>query len=187
MTEIREPQAWNAPRLSDDDLKGVRPAAKQVHRIFIKATPEKIWDAITQPEWTRRYGYHGYVEVELRPGGRYLVRPNERLVSVGGDPVPAIILEGVVVEAQPPNRLVHTIRMLMDAETAKEPPSRITYEINDRGDGTCSLTVIHELEGSPRLAAVVSGDLEKLGAGGGHPWMLSDLKTLLETGRGLGE
>ena len=43
-------------------------ATKQVYRVYIKATPEAIWDAITKPEWTDRYGYGGRVEVDLRPG-----------------------------------------------------------------------------------------------------------------------
>jgi len=42
----------------------------QVYRVYIKATPEAIWDAITQPEWTEKYGYGGRAEFDLRPGGR---------------------------------------------------------------------------------------------------------------------
>ena len=43
----------------------------QVYRVYIKATPQAIWDAITKPEWSERYGYGGRVEYDLRPGGRY--------------------------------------------------------------------------------------------------------------------
>jgi uncharacterized protein YndB with AHSA1/START domain len=47
----------------------------QVYRVYIKARPEAIWDAITKPEWTKRYGYTGLVDYDLRPGGHYKVRP----------------------------------------------------------------------------------------------------------------
>ena len=51
--------------------------ATQVYRVYIKATPEAIWDAITKPEWSRRYGYGGSVEYDLRPGGAYRAYPGE--------------------------------------------------------------------------------------------------------------
>jgi len=50
-------------------------ATAQVYRIYIKATPEAIWDALTKSEWTERYGYTGIVEFDLRPGGAYVVHP----------------------------------------------------------------------------------------------------------------
>ncbi|MFE3056355.1 hypothetical protein [Nocardia sp. NPDC059239] len=58
-------------------------------------------------------------------------------------------------------------------------------QIRDRGDGTCALTVIHDVAGAPLISIIVSGDLESEGFGGGYPFMLSDLKSLLETGRSL--
>lgn len=160
----------------------------QVHRVYIKATAEAIWDAITKPEWTSRYGYMGLVDFDLRPGGHFRARPGDEFRAASeavGHQIPDIILEGEVIDADPPRKLVHTFRMLMDAEIANEPLTRITYEIGQRNDGVCSLTLVHELEGAPKLAAILSGELEDCGAGGGHPWMLSDLKTLLETGQSL--
>jgi hypothetical protein len=71
----------------------------------------------------------------------------------------------------------------MDPEMAAEGFTRVTHEIKEGQNGVCSLTLIHELEGAPKLAALVSGQLEDQGAGGGHAWVLSDLKTLLETGK----
>jgi uncharacterized protein YndB with AHSA1/START domain len=158
----------------------------QVYRIYIKATPEAIWDAITKPEWTERYGYTGLVDFDLRRGGAYKVRPSEPFKAASeaqGFALPEFVIEGEVEEADRPRRLVHTFRMLMDPEMAKEPATRLTYEITDRGDGLCSLTLTHELEGAPKLAALVSGENEDQGAGGGHAWVLSELKTLLETGK----
>ena len=58
----------------------------------------------------------------------------------------------------------------------------MTHEIVPGPNGVCSLTLIHELDGAPHLAAIVGGAYEAYGAGGGHAWVLSDLKTLLETG-----
>jgi uncharacterized protein YndB with AHSA1/START domain len=160
----------------------------QVHRVYIKATPEAIWDAITKPEWTQRYGYTGLVDYDLRPGGHYKVRPTPEFragAEARGNQLPEVIIQGTVLEADPPRKLVTTFHMMMDPHTAAEPATRITHEIKDTGNGVCSLTLTHELEGAPVLAAITSGALEDQGAGGGHAWVLSDLKSLLETGKSL--
>jgi uncharacterized protein YndB with AHSA1/START domain len=157
----------------------------QVHKVYIKASAEKIWQAITDPEWTNRYGYTGYAHYDLRPGGALNVVPNEEFAAAheayAGTPCPNPVIDGEVLEADPPHRLVTTWRMLMDPDIAAEGFTRLTYEIKQL-DGFCSLTVIHDLEGAPKLAAIVGGAQEEFGAGGGHPWILSDLKSLLETG-----
>lgn len=158
----------------------------QVYRVYIKATPEAIWDAITKPEWTARYGYTGYVDYDLRPGGHYKVRPTEgfRAGAEGmGNMLPDVIIEGEVLEADPPRKLVTTFRMLMDPTSAAEPATTVTHEIKEGANGVCSLTLIHDLEGAEHLAKIVGGEWEDQGAGGGHAWVLSDLKSLLETGK----
>jgi uncharacterized protein YndB with AHSA1/START domain len=152
----------------------------QVHRVYIKATPEAIWDAITKPEWTERYGYRAKVEYDLRPGGAYRARPGAEMAAYEG--VPDVVVDGEVIEADPPRRLVQTWRMLMDPELAEEGFTRLTHEIEATESGVTKLTVIHDLSGAPKLAALVAGDLESTGAGGGWNWVLSGLKTLLETG-----
>ena len=152
----------------------------QVYRVFIRATPEAIWDAITKPEWSQRYGYNALNEYELRPGGAYRARASEELQAMG---MPEVVVDGEVVEADPPHRLVHTWRFLWDDEVRAEGPTRVTFEIEqDRTDVT-KLTVTHELENAPQTAAQVAGDIEE--AGGGWSFVLSDLKTLLETGNPL--
>ena len=156
----------------------------QVNRVFIKATPEAIWNAITQPEWSDRYGYGGKVDYDLRPGGAYKAYASDAMKQAGeagGFPVPDVVVDGEVIEADPPTRLVTTFRMLMDPEVAAEGFTRLTYEIEQRKGGVCQLTVTHELEGAPKLQLIVSGSLGET-AGGGWAWILSDLKTLLETG-----
>jgi uncharacterized protein YndB with AHSA1/START domain len=159
----------------------------QVNRVYIKASAQAIWDAITKPEWTERYGYTGLVDYDLRPGGAYKVRPTEpfrkEAEARSGEPLPDVIIDGEVIEADPPHKLVHSFRMLMDPGMAAEPYTRITYEIKELDNGLCSLTLTHELEGAPLLASLVRGDQEEFGAGGGHAWVLSELKTLLETGK----
>ena len=78
-----------------------------------------------------------------------------------------------------------TWRMLMDETMMAEGFTRLTYEIEPIEGAATKLTVIHELEGAPTLAAMVSGEAEAEGAGGGWAWALSDLKSLLETGKRL--
>jgi uncharacterized protein YndB with AHSA1/START domain len=93
-----------------------------------------------------------------------------------------VIVDGEVIEADPPHRLVQTWRMLMDPGTTAEGFTRLTYEIAETRPGVSKLTLTHELEGAPRLATFVGGEMESIGAGGGWAEALSDLKTLLETG-----
>ncbi|HEV7712784.1 MAG TPA: SRPBCC family protein [Asanoa sp.] len=152
----------------------------QVHRVYIKATANAIWDAITTPEWTARYGHRGLSDYDLRPGGAFAGRANEGMIARG---VPEVAVDGEVVEVDPPRRLVQTFRMLMDPGLAAEGFTRLTYEIDERDNGVCALTVTHDLSGAPGLAALMRGDFEAMGAGGGWPWTLSGLKTLLETGK----
>lgn len=152
----------------------------QVYRVYIKATPQAVWDAITKPEWTERYGYGGIVSYDLRPGGKFITTPNAAMKAYPG--VPDVIVDGEVIEADPPRKLVQTWRMLMDPEMAAEGFTRLTHEIETIAGGATRLTVIHELERAPKLAVIVGGGMENEGAGGGWAWVLSDLKSLLETG-----
>ena len=159
----------------------------QVYRVYIKATAQAIWDAITLPEWTNQYGYTGYANYDLHPGGALEVRPNAEFkatAEAAGFPCPDVIVDGEVIEADAPHKLVTTWRMLMDPRMADEGFTQISYEIKQL-DGFCSLTVTHDLSGAPTLAALVAGTGEDTGAGGGHAWVLSDLKSLLETGKTL--
>jgi uncharacterized protein YndB with AHSA1/START domain len=160
----------------------------QVYRVYIRATPQAIWDAIVKPEWTERYGYTGIADYDLRAGGAFRMRPTEAMKKAGaerGYEMPDVIVDGEVIESDPPHRLVQTWRLLMDPRTAQEGFTRLTYEIKEIPGGGTRLTVTHELEGAPALSAVVGGAGEEEGAGGGWAWILSDLKSVLETGRPL--
>ncbi|MEU4425825.1 SRPBCC domain-containing protein [Actinoplanes sp. NPDC024001] len=159
----------------------------QVYRVWIKASPEKIWTAITDPGWNARYGYAAPQFYELNKGGRFhstATREMKDYAAANGFEIPDTIVDGEVLEAEPPRRLVQTWRMLMDPTTAAEPFTTLTYEIEDAGPGVCRVTVTHELAGAPAHAAMVAGSPEAAAeGGGGWAWVLSDLKSLLETGK----
>jgi uncharacterized protein YndB with AHSA1/START domain len=137
----------------------------QVYQVFIKASAEEIWDAITKPEFTIRY-FHG-ARVE---------NTRERHRAFGPDG--AVWGDSGVEEFDPPRRLVHGWSSMYDSEMAAEEESRVTWEIEPQDGGVCLLTVVHDrLEGAPKTAASVSGP--------GWMMVLSGLKTLLETGKPL--
>ena len=137
----------------------------QVYHLFIKAPPERIWEAITSPDFTERYFYGA--RIETKDGRRVAHGPNGELW--GDEPV---------LESDPPRRLVHEWRSRYDPELAAEEPSRVTWEIEPQEGGLSLLTVVHDqLEGAPKTAAGVAGP--------GWMMVLSGLKTLLETGKPL--
>lgn len=166
-----------------------RAGTTQVYRVYIKTTAEQIWAAITDPEWNQRYGYGAPGVFDLQPGGRYESTPSDEMRESSakmGWPLPEVIIDGEVIESDPPRRLVHTWRMLMDPSTAAEPFTRLTYEVFQGDNGVCRLTLTHEMVDAPHTAEMVSGAMETSSGngGGGWSWVLSDLKTLLETGSG---
>ena len=155
----------------------------QVYRVYIRATPDAIWTAITDPDWTDRYGYGGRAQYELRPGGSFRLLASEGMRAQG---VPEVAVDGEVIEADPPRKLVQTWRLAMEASLAAEGFTRLTYEIEPLEGGVTKLTITHDLTDTPVHAGLVAGEMEDTGAGGGWAWVLSGLKTLLETGASLG-
>lgn len=152
----------------------------QVYRVYIKATPQAIWDAITKPEWADRYGYGGFPEYgDLQPGTEYRIIAGTGMQQMG---VSGPVIDGQILESDEPRRLVQTWRMLMDEAIAVEGFTKLSYEIEPLDGGVTKLTVSHDVTGAPKLAAIVAGEHERFGAGGGWAWALSDLKSLLETG-----
>ncbi len=154
----------------------------QMYRIYIRATPEAIWEAMTKPEWTVKYGYAPLLEYEMRAGGAFRAHANEGMLALG---CPEIISDGEVIEADPPHRLVQTWRMTMTPELAAEAFTRLTIEIEPARAGVTRVTLTHDVSGAPLWAAVLRGEHEASGAGGGWSEILSGLKTLLETGEQL--
>ncbi|MFD4422668.1 SRPBCC domain-containing protein [Agromyces sp. NPDC058484] len=139
--------------------------ATQVYHVFIRATAEEIWEAITNPDRTARYFYR--TAIAITPEARTTRGPDGD--DWGTD---------AVLEFDPPRRLVHEWRSAYDEALAGEPVSRVTWEIEQRGDGLCLVTLVHDrLEESPATAADVAGE--------GWMYVLSSMKSLLETGSGL--
>jgi uncharacterized protein YndB with AHSA1/START domain len=135
-----------------------------VFEIYIKTTPERLWEAITDPEMRAKYSFGVSTTSDWTQGSSYK----------SGVPGVIDIAEGENTEVDPPNRLVQTFTAQWSDEVKAVGPSRITWEIRPVGD-SCQLTVIHD-----ELPIAASGELY-----GGWPMILSGLKTLLETGEHL--
>lgn len=155
----------------------------QVYEVYIKAAPQAIWDAITTTEWSTKYGYQGPVDYDLRPGGAYRAHATADMKQFG---LPDVVVDGEVIESNPPNKLVQTYRFLFNETHKAEGFTRVTWEIEPSGKGFTRLTVTHELENAPTMAKMVSSKFSEMGAGG-WSWILSDLKSVLETGKALGD
>jgi uncharacterized protein YndB with AHSA1/START domain len=150
-----------------------------LYKVYIKASPQAIWDAITKPEWTERYAYGGSAHYDLKPGGRFSMLASAGMKAMG---LPDEIIVGEVIEADPPRKLVQTWHPVWDPVSAAEAHTRLTYEITAHSDGTCTVTIIHDVTGAPFVGGMVTGGGDPARGGGGWPWTLSDLKSLLETG-----
>jgi uncharacterized protein YndB with AHSA1/START domain len=153
----------------------------QVYEVYIKATPQAIWDAITKPEWNERYGYRGRMEYDLRKGGTFRALATAQMRAMG---MAEVVIDGEVVQANPPSKLVQTYRMLFNDQMKSEGFTKVTWEIEPTASGFTRLTVTHDLEGAPIMAGMVASKFSEMGTGG-WSWILSDLKSLLETGKTL--
>ncbi len=136
----------------------------KVFEIYIKTTPERLWEAITDDETRRKYSFGVGVRSDWTPGAS-IETYHPSGVAIG---------EGEILEVEPPLRLVHSFRALWSDEVKGEGTSRITWEIEPIGD-SCRLTLTHD-----RLRENANSELY-----GGWPMILSGLKTLLETGEKL--
>lgn len=139
----------------------------QVFEVYISTTPDKLWQAITDPAMTKQYFYDSAIESTLQPG-----TPLNRLRADGSH-----MLDGTVIEVNPQRKLVHTfISQDCSPGEQQDPPSQVTWEIEPMG-GVCKLTLTHEHYNGE--SATAKGTLT-----GWNP-VLSGLKTLLETGKPL--
>jgi uncharacterized protein YndB with AHSA1/START domain len=145
-------------------LEGERTMEK-VFEIYIKATPERLWEAITDSDMRRKYNFGVGVETDWSQGSAY------RGVH---DRAPGPLVEGENLEVDPPRRLVQSFNALWSDDVKAEGTSRVTWEIEPVGD-SCRLLVIHDEMREDANAEIY----------GGWPMILSGLKTLLETGEEL--
>ncbi len=143
------------------------PAPRHVFQTHIRATPEAVWQALTDPDFTRRYFHRTAVESTWERGAGF------RMILPDGTDA----IEGVVEEIDPPRRLVVTWRVLYDAELAEEPPGRVEWLLAPTDEGVTRVTTIHrDLALSPKTSENV---------GYGWTWVLDSLKSILETGEPL--
>jgi uncharacterized protein YndB with AHSA1/START domain/DNA-binding transcriptional ArsR family regulator len=159
-------------RLEDDTMETVKPVswaegtapvagATAVFEVFIKTTPERLWEAITDPEQRKQYSFGVETQSDWTPGSDYKAS------------IPGVvdIAAGENIEVDPPRLLVQTFNALWSDEVKEQGPTRVTWEIEPVGT-SCRLTVTHD-----QLPPAANPELY-----GGWPMILSGLKTLLETG-----
>ncbi|MGQ0814176.1 MAG: ArsR/SmtB family transcription factor [Gemmatimonadota bacterium] len=158
-------EPW-AATLSDLKHK-MEETMEKVFEIYIKTSPERLWQAITDPEMRQKYSFGVGVASDWKRGSSYKAITSDETVSPA-----TTIAEGENLEVDPPRRLVQSFRALWSDDVKKEGTSRVTWEIEAVGD-SCRLTVTHD-----QLREGASGELY-----GGWPMVLSGLKTLLETGQ----
>jgi uncharacterized protein YndB with AHSA1/START domain len=138
-----------------------------VYTIYIASTPEKVWQALTTAEFSRKYFFGNAVEVDLKIGGAYVVRTPDGSLHVSGE----------VIECDPPRKLTVTFNVNWPALIEKLGPTLVTYEIEPAGDVVrLTMTEAHDRSLSDDI---LSGGRQ------GWPAILSSLKSVLETGEPL--
>jgi uncharacterized protein YndB with AHSA1/START domain len=135
---------------------------EKVFEIYIRTTPERLWEAITDPEIRAKYNFGAGVKSDWTSGSR---------MEMGAPNAGGLLGEGEILEVDPPRRLVHTLRALWGEDVKSEGTSRVTWEIEPVGD-SCRLLLTHD-----QLREGANDQLY-----GGWPMILSGLKTWLETG-----
>jgi len=158
VSKYAEPWAAGLSELKDK----LEERVEKVFEIYIKTTPERLWEAITDSEIRSKYNFGVHIDSDWTPGSRY-----ETSHPTNSGP----LVEGENLEVDPPRRLVQSMRALWGEDVKREGTSRVTWEIEAVGD-SCRLTVTHD--------ELREGANEELY--GGWPMILSGLKTYLETG-----
>ncbi len=146
--------------------KRLEETMEKVFEIYIKTTPERLWEAITDPGMRAKYSFGVETRSDWTPGSSYKASAPAAGIEIA---------EGENLEVDPPRRLVQSFNALWSDDVKAEGTSRITWEIEPVGDDSCQLIVTHD-----QLREDAHGELY-----GGWPMILSGLKTLLETGEEL--
>jgi uncharacterized protein YndB with AHSA1/START domain/DNA-binding transcriptional ArsR family regulator len=140
-----------------------------VYEVYIRTTPERLWQAITQPEYTRQYFFSGVLASTWEPG-----TPCQMSLPNG-----TTAFEGTVLEVDPPRRLAYSFHAMTNEDNRREQPSRVSWEIQPMGR-MCKLTLVHD-GFAPGERATYRWVRQ------GWPFILSNLKSLLETGEPLSQ
>jgi len=148
-------------------LSGLKTALEErtmekVFEIYIKATPERVWEAITNPEMRAKYTFGAWIESPWTQGSPFVATTPDKSFT---------IFDGENLEVDPPRRLVQSFNARWGDDVVSEGTSRVTWEIEQVED-SCRVTVTHD-----QLRESANAQLF-----GGWPMILSGLKTLLETG-----
>jgi uncharacterized protein YndB with AHSA1/START domain len=147
------------------NIDSFKPAT--VYTIYIASTPERVWQALTSAEFSRKYFFGNAVEVELRVGGAYIVRTPDGALHISGE----------VIECDPPRKLTVTFNVNWPALIEQLGPTLVTYEIEPAGSAVrLTMTEAHD---RPLSDDILSGGRS------GWPAILSSLKSLLETGEAM--
>ncbi len=161
VSKYAEPWAASLSELKQD-IEAKENVMEKVFEIYIKTTPERLWEAITDTELRQKYNFGVGVESDWTPGSSYdSVHPQAGIAIAAGENL----------EVEPPRRLVQSFTALWSDEVKAEGTSRVTWEIEPVGS-SCRLTVTHD-----QLREGANSELY-----GGWPMILSGLKTLLESG-----
>jgi uncharacterized protein YndB with AHSA1/START domain len=153
--------------LEEAAMKAEQAPPAQVYTVYIRASQQQVWDAITKPEFSRRYFFGSEPQSGWSPGDRLLWTEH----GTGKE-----LVDGVIIELEPPRRLVHSWIVKYDESLAGEGSSRVTWELEET-HGVTKLTTTHD--GFPAGSRVYEN------VAGGWPVVLSGLKTLVETGEPL--
>ena len=138
---------------------------QHVFQVYIRATPERLWQAITDPAMTQIYYFNSRIESDFKVGSPLQYK----------QPDGSLDIDGEVLESDPPRKLVHSFSSKWDAND--DQPTTVTWEITPMGSETCLLSMTHA--GFPSENATYSGTKD------GWVIILSGLKTLVETGEKL--
>ncbi len=158
VSKYAEPWAAALSGLKEELEKPV----EKIFEIYIRTTPDRLWEAITDPGIRSKYNFGAKVSSDWTPGAR---------LEMSHPGAPGLLGEGEVLEADPPRRLVHTMAALWSEEVKSEGTSRVSWDIEPVGD-SCRLTLTHD-----QLRDGANDEIY-----GGWPMILSGLKTWLETG-----
>jgi uncharacterized protein YndB with AHSA1/START domain len=162
VSKYAEPWAASLSELKSDLEQSMRENTEKIFEIYIRTTPERLWEAITDPQIRAKYNFGAGVTSDWKPGSR---------LEMGAANASGLLGEGEVLEVDPPRRLVHTLVALWGDDVKAEGASRVTWEIESVGD-SCRLLLTHD--------QLREGANEQIY--GGWPMILSGLKTWLETG-----
>ena len=147
------------------NIANFKPAT--VYTIYIASTPEKVWEALTMSEFSRKYFFGNSVEIDLRVGGAYIVRTPDGALHISGE----------VIECDRPRKLTITFNVNWPELIEKLGPTLVTYEIEQAGEAVkLTMTESHD---RPIDDDILSGGRQ------GWPAILSSLKSVLETGEAL--